>query len=204
MSWKDIYDHHHDVLRQFVGGTPLNVTEISRVYGNSMESSKAREHLKGFLRNGVDLEVLSEYGIRLSCHYDIDGIVTDGTYQFILTSRDKPITLISFNIVAIGLILINQLQSLVNRKHGRYVWLEKLTAIKWEKALIMLVCAWGSENGFGRVMVQPAEENRYYYAGLHYTEYQERFHLRYDVTARRCGFRKLTEDPYKGYHYKDL
>ena len=60
----------------------------------------------------------------------------------------------------------------------------ELKHIRWEKFLLKLVEDWALANGFEKIKVVPGNKNHWYN-----TSRAEIFHMRYDVTAKRSGFK---------------
>lgn len=63
-----------------------------------------------------------------------------------------------------------------------------LKQFRWEKALIDIVMIWARGENFPFLYVQPGSEN--YYVKLHSLENRAR--IRYDMTAERMGFEKMS------------
>lgn len=81
--------------------------------------------------------------------------------------------------------------------------LDELNKLKWERALLQTVVDWAQRAGLPRVLVAPSANNHWLnHAYCQQTkdeleDLKERLFLRYDVTARRCGFRQEAENlPY--------
>lgn len=120
-----------------------------------------------------------------------DSIYCDGYYTFALVRRlksdfsfprwfDSVIALISFNISKPKRSLkIVQIQGVKGKR-------QFLKPLRWEHLLVNIVVDWAKANGFKRVEIQRAEDNKWYqYA---YAENQEKLKIRYNVTAERYGF----------------
>lgn len=67
------------------------------------------------------------------------------------------------------------------------VAIEILNQLRWEKLLVNLGADWADYAGFDSIFLLPSGLNHYFNQ-----ERQSRFHLRYDVTAKRCGFIKAS------------
>jgi len=96
-----------------------------------------------------------------------------------------------------GDVLVSQIQSqreLTPRKRA------KLKKIKWERSLLQAVFEWANETGLPRVLVVPAANNYWLTDRCCRSirdDLKKRMFLRYDVTARRCGFKQEKENlPY--------
>lgn len=72
---------------------------------------------------------------------------------------------------------------------------EVLARLKWEKALVTVLFRWAEENSIPAVYLLPSSLNLYYHDG---TEDRDvRLHMRYDVTAKRMGFKLQTNGLYR-------
>lgn len=67
---------------------------------------------------------------------------------------------------------------------------EALRGIRWEQMLIQLVVEYAKHFNFKKVCIVSAKQNQYYegYGNKNNIEHHARLIMRYDVTARRCGF----------------
>lgn len=96
-----------------------------------------------------------------------------------------------------GDILVAQIQA---QKGLGWEQREKLKELKWERSLLGAVFDWAERAGFPRVLVVPAANN-YWLTDASCQDIrpslEKRLFLRYDVTARRCGFQQERENqPY--------
>lgn len=87
-------------------------------------------------------------------------------------------------------VLVTQIQS---QKEIDSASLLELKKAKWERNLLRSAVGWAQDVGLARVLVVPAENN--YWLNNNYCQQggdnlEKRFFLRYDVTARRCGFKQ--------------
>lgn len=121
-------------------------------------------------------------------------IYFDGFYAFILFRAentdvnviyDKAIACIGFEQVG-KTIKVVQIQGVSGKKR----WLSK---IRWEKMLLSILIDWAKANRYKRVEVIRAEESVWYPREWQKNRYSNRLRksmfLRYDVTARRMGFK---------------
>lgn len=63
-----------------------------------------------------------------------------------------------------------------------------LPQLRWEVILVDLVVKWAKTTGFSRVYLLPGEFNKYYWTRNE--KEREKLKLRYNVTAKRCGFKR--------------
>lgn len=104
----------------------------------------------------------------------------DAPYGFVLKRNgNRSIAFLAFD-AENDYIIIRQIQ-------GAFGEMEDLKQIRWERMLLRIAVDWTSANSFKQIRVQKAEDNRYWddYSGKR----QERLRMRYDVTAKRSGFR---------------
>lgn len=96
-----------------------------------------------------------------------------------------------------GDVLVGQIQP--QKTVSRISRLE-LKNIKWERALLEITVDWARKAGLPRVLVVPSANNYWltdFHCQLIREELEERLFLRYDVTARRCGFKQEAQNlPY--------
>lgn len=74
------------------------------------------------------------------------------------------------------------------REYRRELYYEALSVLqdyKWERALIGLTLDWAREEGIPSVYLLPADKNRWAKS----SEQMERLEMRYDVSAKRLGFK---------------
>jgi len=96
-----------------------------------------------------------------------------------------------------GDVLVGQIQS---QKTASKASRLELKNIKWERTLLDITVDWARKVGLPRVLVVPSANN-YWLTDSHCQPMKEelgkRLFLRYDVTARRCGFKKAGDNlPY--------
>lgn len=123
-----------------------------------------------------ETSVLAQYGgagVRFSNRF------CDATFSFCLLCRGRPIAYIGFNAIG-SAIRITQIQGV----HGRSLY---LAPIRWEHALVEYVVEWAQKHGIPRVEIESGTRNDWVRAG-HISIQQAK--LRYDVTAKKCGFKK--------------
>lgn len=93
------------------------------------------------------------------------------------TTEYTPLASISFNFED-DTVLVKQIQGVKGRQ-------KELSPLKWERMLLTLTCYWAKQYGYKRIKVRSAENNRW-------DKISDTGHgkLIYDVTAKRCGFKK--------------
>lgn len=144
-----------------------------------------------------------------------NGIYLDGDYGFILCwrpdQRTDPLILattsfspgnrlsrynpkLSYPDVTTPVVIQLQAQSYSTnycyanpRVERREMAFEALSRFRWEHALVSIATQWTQSAGFPVINLLPGAQNRY----AHHRE--EQMKMRYDVTAKRCGF-KLGEN----------
>lgn len=97
-----------------------------------------------------------------------------------LTAEDHPLAVISFDIGIDQSVLIRQIQGVKNEQ-------KQLRMFRWEKMLIQILIDFARENKMKSVKIIAASESRWFdkYNGRK----TESFHLRYNVTPERMGFK---------------
>ena len=149
-----------------------------------------------FIKNGNDPSLSNHYNLRIWYNNDYGSseehkFYFDTNYGLILTRTDGGH---SVDLGCLGFepnkhnvsIRIVQLQGPTYNKDDKVA--ELLKPIKWERLLVSAICQWASLNGFESVEIQPASQNRWY-PELDPDDKKNKFHMRYDVTARRLGFK---------------
>lgn len=110
-------------------------------------------------------------------------IYTDAPYNFALVKRKKPICNIAFTVRKYdeSIILVRQIQGVPGRQ-------KELRPFRWEKMLLQILIDWAKQNGFKRIDVVRAKDTGWYNKHEN-TERNKRLYMKYDVTARRMGFK---------------
>ena len=121
-------------------------------------------------------------------HDVFSGIYRDAEYSFLFCRkvyfRSLPLAIISFNpyadpISGAWIVKIRQIQCVGGKRNEN-----PLYWLRWERMLVQIVVDWARKECFDRVEILPAKQSRWTdKAPL------ERLYVRYDVTAKRCGFR---------------
>lgn len=122
-------------------------------------------------------------------------IAFDGDFGFLLVKRDlRPgICGIWFNVdVPHRIVAVAQMQGVdLNRYNMRTDLAAELRKFRWERMFLRLVIEWARQKGFVEVRVVTAVKQAFFSHAR-----QERFHLRYDVTATREGLSRADD-----YHF---
>ncbi len=122
--------------------------------------------------------------------YD-DDIYYDALYNIVLCHEEKPIALLSFE-VSDEVVLIKQLQGLTILMQDRQpiAWTnEKLEQLRWERMLVMITEDMIRGLGFEELQIQKAKNNRWINRQYNVDRF-ERLYMRYDIAAKRMGFRE--------------
>lgn len=109
-------------------------------------------------------------------------IYVDATYNLALLKGEKPICSIGFKArrTTIPTILVKQIQGVKNRGGELYPF-------RWEKMLLQILIDWAKQNGFERIDVIRAKHSTWH--SKYNEERNERMYMKYDVTAKRMGFK---------------
>lgn len=124
--------------------------------------------------------------------HDFSDVYRDTEFTLILYDGEilsgscisRSIACIGFDVVkphkkrAKPIIFIRQIQGVYGKK-------QELAAFRWEKMLVQIIVDWARVNGFSEARIQLAEHNRYY----DQVGSRDSLRLRYNITARRSGFR---------------
>lgn len=97
-----------------------------------------------------------------------------------LAVKDYPLAIIGFDIGSDQSVLIRQIQGVKNEQ-------EQLKLFRWEKMLIQILIDFARENKMNSVKIIAASESRWF--NRHSGRKTESFHLRYNVTPKRMGFK---------------
>jgi hypothetical protein len=114
----------------------------------------------------------SNYGLRFKEKY------FDATYNLCLTWDGALVATLGFEVDGAAM-NIWQIQGVKGRA-------EPLRAIKWERALVEYAVAWSRGMGLQEVFIVSVSHHEW--ASTHGHLDPSRGYMRYDVTARRCGF----------------
>lgn len=126
-------------------------------------------------------------------YYGPPGFYYDASQAFVLRTLWKAHACIAFDSYPEeSRICVRQIQG----KKGSEAFLSRL---RWEKFLLDYATQWARCNGFKEIWVQPSRLNKWCPKGIE--QEQKKFKLRYDVTAKRMGF-KL--DEVNGHYIKSL
>jgi len=166
-------------------------------------------YLKEFAKNGTQLWSRDEsaYYIKSLSHRPSKGcgnciFYHDTKHSFVLSNNNSnnmygSLALVGFDLDSSLRVKVKQIQALKGspgtQNDKNYQLLQPL---KWERMLLKIVTDWASEAGFEQVWVQGATNNTW-----NRLDSNVAFRMRYDVTARRSGFRL---DKQSGDYYLDL
>lgn len=162
------------------------------------------DYLKKFLKNNVKEKIeFEKYLIYLfykeggSGYGDIENkriIYFDTHYNFVLLHDREPICSIGFNrrFIERSTIFVKQIQGVRGKQ-------KELSPFRWEKMLLQILIDWARKNRFKRINVIRSVDHEYYSA--YDEEKNRRMHMKYDVTARRMGFKY---DEKRGVYYAQL
>ena len=162
-------------------------TELEKFKSNTFYESGLERYLNDFQKRGTK-HTLDFKNFFLHYSYgrgsnNFDYIYSDADYTLVLTYREnmirkeKEVACIGFNVVNQSTILIKQIQ-------GVQGMLSVLQHFRWEKMLLNIVMDWAKKAGFKTVRVIKAESSQWY------REHRaESLFMKYDVTARRSGFK---------------
>ncbi len=165
----------------------------------------APDFLRDYIKLGVVIsdEELSRYGLcfdvpkgSVEGSYSQFGKVFsrryfDAPFNFCLTYRTELIGSLGFDAQP-RKIFITQIQGFHRDGEGNPEDLrEKLRPIKWERALVEYAVQWAKNFGIPVVEIQAAKNNQYMKV-----RDNSRYQMMYDVTAKRCGFRRNGEGNY--------
>ncbi len=110
-------------------------------------------------------------------------IYTDAAYNFALVRGKEPICGIAFEAgetTAPASIFVKQIQG-VPGKQG------ELRPFRWEKMLLQILINWAKQNGFERIDVVRAKNSGWWSSFR--CDRNKRLYMKYDVTAKRMGFK---------------
>ena len=117
----------------------------------------------------------------LSNDQDEWSFFADAPYFFALMHGQVMLAGIGFKILGKSIFVV-QIQAARSSKKSL------LDPFRWERMLLRLLIDWAKENGFSQVLIQPADQNEYFINGTD-NDRNKRLKMRYDVTARRSGFK---------------
>lgn len=154
--------------------------------------------LPDFIKHGKGQQTTYGYkatiGYRKSGGYFLNRFYLDAPYGIILHATGKdlsiPIACITFDKFGNDTIRIQQIQGpSYSRGENEELCIIALSEIKWERLLVQLVRELAELNKVKRVEIISCTKSRWYKERRH-----QKMFMRYDVTARRMGFKKLAEE----------
>ena len=110
-------------------------------------------------------------------------IYVDAAYNFALVKGKKSICGIAFRAggtSAYARIFVRQIQGVPGKQ-------KDLRPFRWEKMLLQILIDWAKQNGFERIDIVRAKNTGWW--TRHKSERNERLYMKYDVTAKRMGFK---------------
>ena len=119
--------------------------------------------------------ITQDYGFHYWHRFSDSNVYYDGLYAFVLCAKlNTPLVLISFKPEK-NAINIVQIQGVYGKR-------QKLKLIKWERMMLALAYEWAQQYSINEVRVTPHKQNEW-------TKVREKGKIRYDVTAKRTGFK---------------
>lgn len=111
----------------------------------------------------------------------LHAIFVDAVYSLVLFKGTNPVCNIGFNLGEDNSsILVKQIQG-IQGKH------KELSSLRWEKILLQIVVDWARRNNLKKVSVIRSVDSDWHNSSN--KERCERMYIKYDVTARRMGFK---------------
>lgn len=137
-----------------------------------------------FKKGGVEIDP-SKYGVFVSGRFrrpqrDSNFVLdADYCFEFEVPNGDysKSLAVVAFNISGPKSIVVRQIQGSRGEE-------KQLRLFQWERMLLQIVVDWARRSGLKEVEVIQAQEQPYYNERR-----AQQFYIRYDVTARRSGFK---------------
>lgn len=176
---------------------PLPKFDTAQVYGVELDQIFQR-----FLKNGYGHDRLKNYAVFIYGEYTskkpfVGRIYRDTKYYFVLcVKREKsgPFFKKRYNYIAcVGFDETTNLDGSVSitiqQLQGRRGAMMHLAHIKWERLLVRIVTDWAYRNGYSTIKMIRAVQNPWYSSAN-----SQQMYLRYDVTARRSGFKFIPEE----------
>lgn len=115
------------------------------------------------------------------------GIYADAEYGFVLRRNGYALASVWFTPnVEKKTVSIMQIQGIIGKK-------QDLANFRWERMLIQYMVRWARQRGFQEIRVVRSEKQKYFGKGGE--ESKRRFHMIYDISAKREGFSQE-----EGYH----
>ena len=146
-------------------------------------------YLKEFSKKNHEKSIKSNtYSIYLYyCDYgsgglaDLPVVYVDAVYNFVLFKGKNPICNIGFNLEKdSNSILVKQIQGVQTKQ-------KELSPLRWEKMLLQITIDWAKQNKLKKISVIRSQDSGWYRESNE--ERCKRMYMKYDVTARRMGFK---------------
>jgi len=160
--------------------------ELEKFKSNLVYKTNIEYYLNEFQKPGVkhelslkDFSLYYFYGLHQTT---FDGVYSDAPYVLVLTHKsvaneDVGIACVGFEVVTQSTILIKQIQGV----RGMAPFLQ---SFRWEKMLLETVTDWAKKASFKSVRVIQGKDSYW-----HNERLDKDFFMKYDVTARRSGFK---------------
>jgi len=172
--------------------------KFSRFHDGAVDQEFGTRFLRRFVKkgHGGQIEDFSKYILEFDQRQS-DGFsdrfhlrYLDAEFNMCITHGESLVALLGFEIWDMKM-TIQQIQGIRAKA-------SLLSPFRWEKALVTYAVDWARNNDIDEVILVSAKNNSHILAE---PPIPERYRLRYDVTARRCGFRK---DPESGNYILNL
>ena len=160
--------------------------ELKKFKSYNLYEPGLERYLKNFQKPGIKHDLsFKDFFLYYSYGYgslNFNGVYSDALYTLVLTHKsavneDVEMACISFEVVNLSTILVKQIQ-------GVSGMLPFLYPFRWEKMMLNIVIDWAKNAGFKSVRVIKAESSGWY------REHRAKsLFMKYDVTARRSGFK---------------
>lgn len=149
-----------------------------------------KPYLRNFLKPGNKIK-FSDYAIYLTYigsggYGDFKNIYHDTKYSFVLTKpksikclKETALACVGFDCNFDNSITIKQIQGVSGKQND-------LNCFQWTKMLLKICVDWAKVNGFKTAYVIRAQDSGWYHSE---GKRRENMFMRYDVTARRSGFK---------------
>jgi len=154
--------------------------ESGQAYDGDLEP-----YLRAYSRNGsFDT---SPYSARFWIRGQHSKIYNDTYYAILLRFEKSEIARIGIELTDGETMTFRQIQGRKDSDECEKFAQNALAPLRWEKMLLEMAGDWAKRHRFTRIGVQPARNNTYWKDTQ--PERNARLYLKYDVTARRSGFR---------------
>ena len=168
---------------------PKKHIELNKFKSQVLYRSDLAGYLKDFQKSEVKQKLnFSDFSLYYShdlCWSQFKGVYKDAFFTLILTHQAEEtvngnfgaIACIGFDVVGPSSILVKQIQGVSGQS-------DILKNFKWERMLVKMVMDWARNAGFQTVKIINSKSN-----GWYNQQRAESLFMKYDVTARRSGFK---------------